>query len=135
MGYDIIETGRGSTHIHHADHRDREASFDSTRFGSSEDFRALLAALDLPDEPVIEHEQVRGNHAGIRYVWANDRLLMVTGDNPFNLGAPTETRNGVWAGRIGLEGQSDAVDTAIVAIEERRDLTDGDFHATKRVMI
>lgn len=135
MGYTIIESARRSTHIHHAEHRDREASFDNTRFGSRADFRALLATLDLPDEPVIEHEQVRGNHAGISYVWANDRLLMVTGDNPFNLGAPTETRNGVWAGRIGLEGQSDAVEAAIVAIEERRDMTDGDVHATERVMI
>jgi hypothetical protein len=135
MGYEILESGRRSTQIRHAEHHDRRASFDSTRFGSRADFRALLTALDLPDEPAIEHEKVRGNHAGIRYVWANDRLLMVTGDNPFNLGEPTETRNGVWAGRIGLEGQSEAVDAAIVGIEERRDMTDGDFHATERVMI
>jgi hypothetical protein len=135
MGHELIETGRGDTQVTHEEHHEREAGFDSTRFASREDFRTLLSRLDLPDEPAIEQEKVGGTPVGNRYVWANDHLLLVTGDNPFNLGSPTETRNGVWAGRIGLEGQEEAVEEAIVAIEQSRDLLDGDFNATRREYI
>lgn len=88
--------------------------FDLTDFGSAENFKAVLAALELPEIASRTGDKVNA------FVFKNDQIEIVTGNNPITgeyRGTDRPHEIG-YASYIGIEGDAAAVRKAISAIEK-----------------
>jgi len=117
-----FENTRSYVRVSHGEYNE-EAGFDLTDFGNVENFINCLK--DIGISPHLNYFRVQKGveygKASYLYCWANDELLIVTGNNPItgDYSSPNgRTNEKGYASYIGIEGRDMACAKALDSIKE-----------------
>jgi hypothetical protein len=118
---EVTDTYRDRVKVGHR-FTDKEAGFDLTSFNTREGFVTLLEELGL--DPYYDYARVNPNKVGVNdeyyyYIWGNENGMILLGNNPItgDYSDPAGRQNEPgYASYIGIEGDKEFVDNALVSI-------------------